>query len=94
MDHLANAAQSDPTVRPYRSFLDLSERKIFCIMAAPSKEALAAWFQKMQMPCDYIALSDGSESGESSKKHDRRTGGGSGGLSQGCSVDPLGWPPL
>jgi hypothetical protein len=23
-------------------------------MEAPSKEALAAWFSKMQMPCDYI----------------------------------------
>jgi len=24
------------------------------VMEAPSKEALAGWFQKMQMPCDYI----------------------------------------
>jgi hypothetical protein len=24
-------------------------------MEAPSKDALAAWFQKMQMPCDHIS---------------------------------------
>jgi hypothetical protein len=52
---LAQAAQSDAIVRPYRSFLNLSEGKVFCVMEAPSKEALAAWFEKMQMPCDYIA---------------------------------------
>ena len=51
---LAQAAQSDATVRPYRSFLNLSEGKVLCIMEAPSREALAAWFEKMQMPCDYI----------------------------------------
>jgi hypothetical protein len=41
-------------VRPYRSFLNLSEGKVVCIMEAPDKQALAAWFQKMKMPCDYI----------------------------------------
>jgi hypothetical protein len=51
---LAQAAQNDPVVRPYRSFLNLAEGKVFCVMEAPSKEALSAWFQKMQMPCDYI----------------------------------------
>ena len=54
INQLAQAAQNDPVVRPYRSFLNLSEGKVFCIMEAPSKDALAAWFQKMQMPCDYI----------------------------------------
>jgi hypothetical protein len=52
---LAEAARRDATVRPYRSFLNLSEGKVCCVMEAPSKEALAAWFQKMQMPCGYIA---------------------------------------
>jgi hypothetical protein len=32
----------------------LAEGKAFCVMEAPSKEALAAWFQKMNMPCDHI----------------------------------------
>jgi hypothetical protein len=54
VNQLAEAARSDPTVRPYRSFLNLSEGKVCCVMEAPSKEALAAWFQRMQMPCDYI----------------------------------------
>ena len=54
VNQLAQAAQNDPTVHPYRSFLNLSEGKVFCIMEAPDKQALAAWFQKMQMPCDYI----------------------------------------
>ena len=54
VDQMARAAQGDPVVRPYRSFLNLSEGKVFCVMEAPSKETLAAWFQKMQMPCDYL----------------------------------------
>ena len=51
---LAQAAQNDPVVRPYRSFLNLSEGRGCCIMEAPSKDVLAAWFEKMQVPCDYI----------------------------------------
>jgi hypothetical protein len=54
VNQLAQAAQNDPIVRPYRSFLNLSDGKVVCIMEAPSKDASAAWFQKMQMPCDYI----------------------------------------
>ena len=54
VDQLATAAQADPVVKPYRSFLNLAEGKVFCVMEAPSQEALAAWFGTMQMPCDYI----------------------------------------
>jgi hypothetical protein len=54
VNQLAEAARCDATVRPYRSFLSLCEGKVCCIMEAPSKQALAAWFQKMQMPCDFI----------------------------------------
>ena len=54
VNQLAQAAQNDPKVRPYRSFLNLSEGKVVCIMEAPDKETLAAWFKKMNMPCDYI----------------------------------------
>ena len=54
VNQMAQAAQNDPVIRPYRSFLNLSEGKVCCIMEAPSKETLAAWFQKMKMPCDYI----------------------------------------
>jgi hypothetical protein len=55
VDQLAQAAQNDGTVKPYRSFLNLAEGKVFCVMEAPSKEALATWFKKMSMPCDYIS---------------------------------------
>jgi hypothetical protein len=54
VNQFAQAAQTDPKVRPYRSFLNLSEGKVFCIMEAPNKETLAAWFTKMKLPCDYI----------------------------------------
>ena len=54
VNQMAEAAQSDAVVRPYRSFLNLSEGKVFCVMEAPNQEALASWFQKMNMPCDYI----------------------------------------
>jgi hypothetical protein len=54
VDQMAQAAQNDPTVKPYRSFLNLAEGKVLCVMEAPSKEALASWFKKMNMPCDYI----------------------------------------
>lgn len=54
VDQLAQAAQNDATVQPYRSFLNLAEGKVFCVMEAPSRDALAAWFQKMDMPCDHI----------------------------------------
>jgi hypothetical protein len=55
VDQLAQAAQNDPVVRPYRSFLNLSEGRIVCVMEAPDKASLEAWFRKMQMPCDHIA---------------------------------------
>ena len=54
VDQMAQAAQNDTTVKPYRSYLNLSEGKVFCVMEAPSKDALASWFKKMDMPCDSI----------------------------------------
>ncbi len=54
VDQIAQAAQHDETIRPYRSFLNLSVGKVFCVMEAPSEDALAAWFQKMEIPFDYI----------------------------------------
>jgi len=55
VDQLAQAAQNDPVVKPYRSFLNLKEGRVVCVMEAPNQEALSAWFQKMNMPCDYIS---------------------------------------
>jgi len=50
----AQAAQKDPTVKGYRSFANLAEGKAVCIMEAPGKDALAAWFAKVGMPFDSI----------------------------------------
>jgi hypothetical protein len=54
VNQLERAARSGATVRPCRTFLDLTEGKVCFIMEASSKEALTAWFQKLQMPCDQI----------------------------------------
>jgi hypothetical protein len=54
VDQMAQAARSDPVVKPYRSFLNLSEGRVFCVMEAPNSEALEAWFKKMKMPCDFV----------------------------------------
>jgi uncharacterized protein DUF4242 len=54
INQIAQVAQNDPIVKPYRSFLNLTEGKIVCIMQAPDERSLATWFQKMQMPCDSI----------------------------------------
>ena len=51
---LAQAAQQDPVVKGYRSFCSLAEGKAVCILEAPDKESVAAWFQKMGMPTDSI----------------------------------------
>src|SRR5262249_52886984 len=53
-DQLALAAMHDPVGRPDRGVLNTAGGKIYCVMEAPSAEALAAWFLKMQMPCDGI----------------------------------------
>jgi hypothetical protein len=54
VDQLAEAAKNDPVIKPYRSFCNLSAGKVTCVMEASDAPALAAWFQKMQVPCDGI----------------------------------------
>jgi len=51
---LAEAAQHDESVHGYRSFINLTEGKACCILEAKDREAVAAWFEKMQVPYDYI----------------------------------------
>jgi hypothetical protein len=34
--------------------LNLAEGKVVCVMEAPSQDAIASWFKKMNMPCDDI----------------------------------------
>ena len=50
----AQAAQKDPTVKGYRSFANLAEGKAVCVMEGPTKDSVAAWFNKMGMPFDNI----------------------------------------
>jgi hypothetical protein len=55
VNQLAEAAKSDPVIKPYRSFCNLSQGKIVCVMEAPDQQSLAAWFKRMNVPCDNIA---------------------------------------
>jgi phage host-nuclease inhibitor protein Gam len=50
----AQAAQNDATVKGYRSFANLTEGTILCVMEAPSKEAVTTWFAKMGMSFDRV----------------------------------------
>jgi hypothetical protein len=54
VSQMSQASQNDPVVRGYRSFCSLAEGKAVCILEAPDKESVAAWFQKMGMPTDSI----------------------------------------
>jgi hypothetical protein len=54
VDQLAQAALDDGTVKPYRSFMDLAEGTIVCVMEVPSKEEPTSWFDTMGLPCDHI----------------------------------------
>jgi hypothetical protein len=51
---VAEAAQHDPNVRGYRSFINLTEGKACCIMEAGDRETIAAWFERMNLPYDSI----------------------------------------
>jgi hypothetical protein len=54
VNQFAEAAQKDPQVRGYRSFMNLSQGKIVCVMEAPSEQLVTDWFSKMNMPHDSI----------------------------------------
>jgi hypothetical protein len=54
LNQFAQAAQHDPAVKGYRSFVNLAEGKAICVMEAASPDAVAAWFKRMGMPFDSI----------------------------------------
>jgi hypothetical protein len=54
LSRFTQAAQEDPKVRGYRSFANLSEGKVVCILEAPDRKDIAVWFQKMELPYDNI----------------------------------------
>ena len=51
---LQRSTQTDPEVRGYRSFLNLTEGKGICIFDAPDKDRLVSWLEKSQLPYEYI----------------------------------------
>jgi len=51
---IAEAGQHEQSVRGYRSFLNLTEGKVCCILEANDRESVVAWFQKMRIPYDSI----------------------------------------
>jgi len=51
---VAAASQQDSTVKGLESYANLTEGKIYCVWQAPQREAIAAWFQKMNVPFDSI----------------------------------------
>ena len=54
IQQFAQAAQQDPAVKGYRSFANLADGKVICIMEAAGQDAVAAWFKRMGMPVDSI----------------------------------------
>lgn len=55
VNQFAEAAQKDPDVKGYRSFMNLSDGKIVCILEAANDKLVSGWFEKMGMPYDNIA---------------------------------------
>lgn len=51
---IAALGQDDPVVRGYRSFHSLAEGRIVWLLEAPSREAVAAWCERMNLPMDGI----------------------------------------
>jgi hypothetical protein len=54
MRGMAEASQHDPTVKGYRSFANLTEGKVICVVESSTLEAVAAFFKKMDVPVDSI----------------------------------------
>ena len=54
LEGMAKAAQNDPVIRGYRSFMNLSEGHAVCIMEGPDAQSVVNWFKKMNMPYDSV----------------------------------------
>ena len=59
------AGQSDPEIRGYRSFLNLTEGRGFCVFDAPDERRLVDWLNKNKMSYeDIMAVELEGEHGE------------------------------
>lgn len=56
LERLAEAAQQDPEVAGVSSWSNLSDGVVHCVFDAPSADALAGWFTRMDVPYDRITL--------------------------------------
>jgi len=54
VEKLAASAAAEPDVHPYHSFVNMSAGKAACVLEAPNREALEAWFAKVELPYDFI----------------------------------------
>ena len=51
---VSEASQHETDVRGYRSFFNLTEGKAWCVLEATDREAVVAWFKKLDIPFDSI----------------------------------------
>jgi hypothetical protein len=51
---LAEASQNESQIRGYRSFFNLTEGKVWCVIEGENRDAVARWFDKMEIPYDSI----------------------------------------
>jgi len=54
IEKLQKASVADKDIRGYRSFLNLSKGKGYCLFDAPSRERLVGWLKEHEMPFDNI----------------------------------------
>jgi molybdate transport system regulatory protein len=54
IEEIARLGQNDPDVRGYRSFHSLAEGRIVWLLEAASKEAVAAWCERVGLPLDGV----------------------------------------
>lgn len=51
---LDQTAQEESSIKGYRSFVNLSEGKAFCIYEAPDRQALTDWLESRKIPYESV----------------------------------------
>jgi hypothetical protein len=54
IQEVEGAMRQEPEIRGYRSFLNLTEGRIVCLIDAPDAETLGAYFRRAEIPFDRI----------------------------------------
>ena len=55
VEEISSAMQQDPVLRGYRSFANLSDGKVVCVIESPDQSSVTDWFRKAGVPVDWIA---------------------------------------